>query len=155
MKARLSLALVLLAGLTACTSAAADDSRDKCDDWPVYATPSEALEQADWVVTADVAQVVGSETIYGTEAHVYSVRTVGLPLFKGDAVGHENLKIISTPQKCPAGDPYPEGDPLLDQKRVILFLTREGTEGTWRTITPKQGVLPATGGTSLPDRWPT
>ncbi|MFM9455617.1 hypothetical protein ACSCB1_38165 [Streptomyces europaeiscabiei] len=155
MKARLSAALILLVGLTACSSATADDGPDDCGDWPVYATPREALEQADWVVTADVGREVGSETVNGAEAHVYSVRTMGLPLYKGDAVGHENLKVISTPQKCSAGDPYPEGDPLLDQKRAILFLTREGTEGLWRTITPTQGVLPATGDAKFPDRWPT
>jgi hypothetical protein len=155
MKARLPVVLVLLACLTACSSAAADDSPDECGDWPVYATPRDALEQADWVVTADVGKEVGSETVYGAEARVYSVRTMGLPLYKGDAVGHEDLKVISTPQKCSAGDPYPEGDPLLGQKRVILFLTRHGTEGLWRTLTPTQGVLPATGDATLPDRWPT
>jgi hypothetical protein len=76
MKARLPVVLVLLACLTACSSAAADDSPDECGDWPVYATPRDALEQADWVVTADVGKEVGSETVYGAEARVYSVRTM-------------------------------------------------------------------------------
>ncbi|GAB7109241.1 hypothetical protein JCM4814A_75550 [Streptomyces phaeofaciens JCM 4814] len=155
MKARLSVALVLLVGLTACSSASADDGQGDCGDWPAYASPSKALEQADWVVTADVVKAVGSEKVHGTEAHVYSVRTMGLPLFKGDAVGHEDLKVVSTPQKCAAGDPYPEGDPLRDQKQVILFLTRDGADDMWRTISPTQGVLPATGDAGLPDRWPT
>ncbi|MEU6313090.1 hypothetical protein [Streptomyces sp. NPDC047014] len=147
---------LLLGGLVACSSASAGGG-DACPAWPVYSTPQEALEGADYVVTADVTERVGDEAVFGTEAHVYAVSTEGLPVLKGDDIGYTDLKVISTPQKCAGGDPYPGGDPLHEGRRVILFLTREDPKGTWRTITPEHGVLPADsgGGSSLPSRWPS
>ncbi|WP_030853773.1 hypothetical protein [Streptomyces sp. NRRL F-4474] len=154
MKARLLLVPILLGGLMACSSAS-DAAGDACPEWPVYATPREALEAADYVITADITKRVGDEAIFGTAAHAYSVSTKGLPVLKGEDVGHTDLKVISAPQKCSGGDPYPDGDPLREGRRVILFLTREDPKGPWRTITPDHGVLPADGGSSLPDRWPS
>lgn len=154
-KARLLLAPLLLGSLMACSSASGTE-REECRDWPAYATPQDALENADYVITADVTEKVGNETLFGAEAHTYSVSTEGLPVLKGDDLGHTDLKVISTPQRCSGGDPYPDGDPLRERQRVILFLTRDDPKGPWRTITPEHGVLPADSGSKgLPDRWPS
>ncbi|WP_314254240.1 hypothetical protein [Streptomyces sp. DSM 40907] len=155
MKARLLLVPLLLGGLMACSSASGAEG-DACPEWPVYSNPQEALKDADYVVTADVTERVGNEAVFGTEAHAYSVSIKGLPVLKGDDIGYSNLKVISTPQKCSGGDPYPDGDPLREGQRVILFLTREDPKGTWRTITPDHGVLPVgSSSDSLPGRWPS
>ncbi|WP_405954924.1 hypothetical protein [Streptomyces phaeochromogenes] len=153
MNVRLLLTPLLAAGLVACSSASGTEG-EECRDWPAYATPEEALEQADYVITADIVKRVGNETVFDTEAHAYSVSTKGLPVLKGDDLGHTDLKVISTPQQCSGGDAYPDGDPLSEKQRVILFLTREGSEGLWRTITPEHGVLPASGSDTLPENWP-
>ncbi|MFF5478436.1 hypothetical protein ACFY5C_14020 [Streptomyces sp. NPDC012935] len=153
-KVRFLLAPLAMACLVACSSASSAENGKECRDWPSFATPKDALEQADYVVTADVVKRVGNETVFGTEAHVYSVSTDGLPVLKGDDVGHTDLKVISTPQRCSGGDPYPDGDPLSEKKRVILFLTQEDSKGHWRTITPDQGVLPTSGSDgTLPEDW--
>lgn len=118
-------------------------------------SPREALRHAEYVVTADVGRRSG--TVAG--AHVYQVSTVGLPVLKGEEVGHRELSVVVTPEPCPAGDCSPGGagcphiDPVAGLGRAVFFLRWDDDIGYWRTLTP--GVLPLTGaGDTLPGRWP-
>ena len=53
------------------------------------------------------------------------------------------LIVAAAPETCPGPGP----DPLDRDDAVILFLVHDGDTGTWRTITPYDGVelLPADG----------
>ncbi|WP_329023501.1 hypothetical protein [Streptomyces sp. NBC_00690] len=108
--------------------------------------PREALEWAEYVVTAEIGPPV--DTVAGVPVH--TVSTVGLPVLKGDETGHLGLRVAVTPAPGPDGAPV---DPLVGVRRAVLFLVRDERGGHWRTLVP--GVLPVTDdGGSLPDHWP-
>ncbi|MEU5401888.1 hypothetical protein ABZ348_21615 [Streptomyces sp. NPDC005963] len=115
-------------------------------------SPGEALERAEYVVTADIGPY--AETV--ADARVYSVSTVGLPVLKGDETGHRALRVTVAPERGPDGVPV---DPLRGVRRAVLFLVRDEHDGGWRTLAP--GVLVVTGAGALtgdngplPEHWP-
>ncbi|MCM2387805.1 hypothetical protein [Streptomyces albipurpureus] len=119
-------------------------------------TPREALERAEYVVTADIGPRMGT----AAGGAVYSVSTLGLPVLKGDEVGHTELGVVVAPVPCPAGagcgcaEGRPGADPLAGLRRAVLFLRWDDTTGYWHTLTP--GVLPPLGPQgSLPGHWPS
>lgn len=142
--------VVILTAVVACNS---PQTGGECPEYPEYATPADALNDAQYVVAASIGQQVETSSVHGKSANAYTVSTDGLPVFKGEDIGFKDLRVISTPQ-CGSGDAYPNGDPLEDtQGTIILFLTRDTTDENWRTLTPEQGSVALTDDV-LPQEWP-
>ncbi|MDR7274722.1 hypothetical protein [Catenuloplanes atrovinosus] len=120
---------------------------------PAPETPADALEAAQFVITADIGRKVGTADFHGVAGNVYSVSNVGLRGWKGDDEGFADLRVLSTPAINPS-EPYPTGDPLTRADRLILFLTRDKADEMWRTLSVEHGTLPAIDGEVLPSNWP-
>jgi len=115
--------------------------------------PRAALEEAQYVVTADIGEKVGTADFQGVAGNVYSVSTVGRRVWKGDDVGLPDLRVLSTPA-TDGPEAYPRGDPFSPGLRRILFLTRDTDDGMWRTLSVSRGTLPDVPGDTLPEHWP-
>lgn len=145
---------MLLAATFATAGCTAFGSRSMtCTSWVPFATPAEALDNAELTVTARILDHEESVNLYGADAHVWEVTTDGRAALRGDAPS-ETLRVISTPVTCEEGGPYPEGDPLDTDDTLVLFLTRDQAGDDWRTLTPRQGSLPAGSAGEMPQEWP-
>lgn len=133
-----------------CGLAAGESST--CVSWVEWATPAEAVEDAELVATARVLTRDGTAELYGVDAHVWIVTTEGLEPLRGEAPA-ETLRVISTPVTCEDGGPYPDGDPLDTDDTLVLFLTRDEAGDDWRTQTPRQGSVPVGPAGGLPAAW--
>lgn len=138
-----------LAGLGACSPV---EQAETCVSWVEFATPADAVRDAEYVVTAQVQGRAGRALRRRRRGLVGA--DDGPAGHRGEAVGHEDLRVISTPFTCTGGENYPDGDPLDTDDPVILFLTRDEAGEHWRTITPMQGALPASDDGELPEAWP-
>lgn len=127
------------------------DATETCLSWVSYATPVDALESSELVVSARVIERDGTEPLYGVDAHAWTVTTNGAEPWRGDA-GSGTLRVISTPVTCEARSAYPGDDPLDTDDSLVLFLTRDRAGDDWRTLTPRQGTLSTSG--DLPSAWP-
>lgn len=116
-----------------------------CVDWVRFDTPQDQYDNAGVVLIGKSVGQVGETTIYGHKAttHVVEVEQV----LKGEP-GTGTLRISSMPPTCTGGEPYPDGDPLDPNQRVIIFAIQQG--GQWFTMTPTQGVLRFQQGAELP-----
>ena len=83
-----------------------------------------------------------ARNVLGVEMPVYAIDVAGV--YRGDAP--ERLEITAAPLTC-MGDgvsEYPAGlDPLATDDELLLFLS--DAEGSWRTMTPYDGVVPFDG----------
>ncbi len=151
-------AAVVVLGVTAAGCAGSglltgDGQAHDCVSWVEFATPADAAAEADLVVVADGAEASGTARAFGAGAtvHTLTVRSV----LAGDAVAAgDDLQVVSTPVTC-TGDAvlYPDGDPLHTAGTVVVLLDDDAAVGGWRTITPTQGVVPASPDGGLPAGW--
>lgn len=146
-------AMVLLAATLSTAGCTAFGERGTCVSWMPFTTPAEALDYAELAVTVRVLARDGTAHLYDTDAHVWEVTTDGRAAVRGDAPS-ETLRVISTPVTCEEGGTYPEGDPLDTDDTLVLFLTRDQAGDDWRTLTPRQGSLPAGPAGEMPQEWP-
>ncbi|MCB2176009.1 MAG: hypothetical protein KQH57_09395 [Actinomycetales bacterium] len=145
-------AVALTASLAGC--AAAGTRTGVCVDWVSFTSPAEASAEADLVVlTTGPAVSAGTSEIFGTAATVHAVE-VSAVLKGTDAAPGQALGVISAPETCTGASAYPQGDPLAASGQLIVFLHWDADAEAWRTITPYQGVVPATADGQVPDSWP-
>jgi hypothetical protein len=116
-----------------------------CVDWARFDTPQDQYDNAGMVLIGKSVSRAGETTIYGNKATTHAVEIE--QVLKGEP-GTGNLRIASMPPTCTQGEPYPDGDPLDPNQRVIIFATKQGAQ--WFTLTPSQGVLPFQQGAELP-----
>jgi hypothetical protein len=129
------LALALGAGLTGCAT------ESTCVDWVSYATAQDAYDDASLVVVGTVGEPTGSATLFGV---LVPLREVAVDdVLKGESPAL--LEVASSPVTCSAET---SPDSLETDERIAILLINDG--GTWRTITPSAGVLPAPEGEPLP-----
>lgn len=146
-------AVVPLALVTASGGCVGGQS-ETCVSWVTFETPAEALADADLaVVTEGRGRPGGTTDLFGVDARVHVVRVAEVLTGAGVQVG-QDLEVLSTPVTCTGGEVYPEGDPLDAPGPLVLLLHRDDAAAAWRTITPGQGVVPATDDGALPDAWP-
>lgn len=133
-------------GLVACSG----NSDAEC---PEPLTPEAAFEQADWVVVGRLSPI-DDGNFEGQTVHRYRLNNSGGPSLKGDDVLVRRLPVTSTPDVCRESQ-YPDGDPLAEEGRLLLFLVREA-DGSWRTLDYAHGAIPVPDAnvTELPDTWP-
>ena len=141
--------VLAMVGLAACASS----GTQTCVSWVDFASPADALVDAELAVTGEVLEAVGTAELYGVQATVWSVRVTGPPL-AGDPPEGDELRVISTPVTCTGDEIYPEGDPLDTGEPLVLLLTSDEADGDWRTITPRQGAVPSGPDGELPLAWP-
>ncbi|MEP7765154.1 hypothetical protein [Sanguibacter sp. 25GB23B1] len=146
-------ALVLVASTIATAGCTVFGEAGTCISWAPFATPGEALDNAELTVTARILDRDGTAHLYDTDAHVWTMTTDGLAPLRGEAPS-ETVRVISTPVTCEDGGPYPDGDPLDTDDTLVLFLTRDQAGDDWRTLTPRQGTVPAGPAGELPQEWP-
>jgi hypothetical protein len=148
-----TLALVALASAT--TGCAVVGERfETCVSWVTFDTPADALADAALAVrTEGPTPVAGTAEVFGIDARVHTVTVAEVVTGAGVRAGDE-LEVISTPVTCTGGEVYPDGDPLDASGDLVLLLHRDDATGAWRTITPGQGVVPATVDGQVPDAWP-
>ncbi|MFJ6678566.1 hypothetical protein ACIQLK_05475 [Microbacterium sp. NPDC091382] len=111
-----------------------------CASWVSYETDEERAAGSQAVVVTSSVEPDGMTRIMEYDTNVYLV-TVDVAE-KGNIAAGDRIRVASTADAC--GAPYgdADGDPMLDSGPLRLFLYDEG--GTWRTITPFDGVRPAT-----------
>lgn len=150
-------AVAALLALGGCALAGAGGTESAtCVSWVWFERPADALSAADLAVRTDGAagEPTGTAEVFGVDATVHTVRVADV-LRGSDALAGDELDVISTPVTCTAGGTYPDGDPLDAPGDLVLLLHHDDEAGGWRTLTPMQGVLPATADGSLPNGWPT
>jgi hypothetical protein len=127
--------------LTACTTV------ETCVSWVDYETAQDAFDDTALVVVGTAEPTGGTRNVFGTNVPVYAIDVA--ETLKGSAP--DNLEVTPTPLTC-MGDGVSEFvdgvDPLATSDELILFLYDD--EGSWRTITPYDGVLPLPGDGTLP-----
>ncbi|MBO1751017.1 hypothetical protein J4G33_04295 [Actinotalea sp. BY-33] len=141
--------VLAVVGLVGC----APSEAQTCVDWVDFASPEHALADAELAVTGEVLEAAGATDLYGAQATVWSVRVTGEPL-AGEPPPGDEIRVISTPVTCTGEEIYPGGDPLDTAGPLILLLTSDEADGDWRTITPRQGAVPAGPDGELPLAWP-
>ncbi|BCW66421.1 hypothetical protein NicSoilB4_11840 [Arthrobacter sp. NicSoilB4] len=139
-----------LAGLLACGLASGctllpPATSDVCVDWIRFETPQDQFDHAVLVLIGKPVRVDDETLMYGYKAkvHLVEIETV----LKGDP-GPAPLRVASTPATCSAGVSYPDGDPLEQSQRMLIFANKQ--EGGWSTQTPAQGAVPFETGAPLP-----
>jgi hypothetical protein len=134
-------ALLGLPFVAGCTT----ESSITCFDWVDYASPEATAADADLVIIGTVTGSTESVTFSGSPAtaHELTVERV----LKGE-LSEETILVTSTPETCTSNGPYPTGDPMDSVARIELFLHSE--DGTWRTITPRDGAVVVPDGGPLP-----
>ncbi|MBC7290627.1 MAG: hypothetical protein H5T83_04715 [Actinotalea sp.] len=150
------LALAVLAGCTAAgeRTQAAGERAQTCVSWVGFDTPAEAVDDATVVVRTDrPAPVVRTVDLFGVDARVHAV-TVAEVLKGHDIRVGDEVEVASTPVTCTGDEIYPEGDPL-DATGPLIVLLHQDASNVWRTITPGQGVVPATVDGQVPGAWPS
>ncbi|WP_250445472.1 hypothetical protein [Actinotalea sp. C106] len=141
--------VLAMVGLAGC----APSGTQTCVDWVDFASPADALVDAELAVTGEVLEAIDTAELYGVQATVWSVRVTDAPLV-GDPPEADEIRVISTPVTCTGDEIYPEGDPLDTADPLVLVLTSDAADGDWRTITPRQGAVPAGPDGELPLTWP-
>lgn len=141
---------VLLAGLGASSlsACAGSPTAGMCVDWVWFDTPADAAADADAIVRGAVTGRASSMSLYGQEVTVWQVEVAEWQKGEGDP----QIDVVSVPATCESGAPYPDGDPMAADGDVLLLLRADGPR--WQTLTPYQGVLPATPNGALPTEWP-
>jgi hypothetical protein len=148
---------------------------EACVDWVHFRTPDEAAADAGVVLRGSVVERDGTAPMFGAEANrwLFDVEKVlarpepsgGVePPPEVEVSPGDRIAVVSTPETCSAGGPYPDGDPLDPATgpggpggSVIVLLSDgdgQGGEGDLHLITPFQGVLVPGAGGSLPGEWP-
>lgn len=128
-------ALVLAVGLgllTACVTT------QTCVSWHFYDSEQELFDDAGLVVTGTAEPTGTTREVIGVSMPVYRLDVT--ETLKGDAT--EPLEVTPAPLTCMGGESeYPDGiDPFATDAESVFFLVRDG--GSWRAMTPIQGVLP-------------
>ena len=151
---RAALLVVTSLVAAACGGAAADAPRaETCVDWVPFAAPADAVAAADLVVrTTGPAAASGTVALLGADATMHAVPVEQVVAGTGARPG-EVLDVASTPETCTGDGPYPGGDPLDAPGTLLVLLERDADSGSWRTLTPGQGVVAAADGT-VPASWP-
>lgn len=121
---------------------------ETCVDWVAFDTPADALEDAASAVIGTVGEQDGTADLYGYTVAAWTVHVDEWLKGSGDA----SIRVLSTPETCSAGSPYPDGDPFAAASGPQLILL-SNDRGTWLAITPWQGVVAAPDAT-VPDAWP-
>jgi hypothetical protein len=118
---------------------------DVCADWVLFEKPQDQFNEAALVLIGTPAGRDGETSIYGYTAqfHVVEIETV----LKGEPEPGQ-LQIASMPATCTQGVSYPDGDPLDQRRRMLIYANKQ--DGYWFTITPAQGAVPLDTGTPLP-----
>ncbi|MEQ6896292.1 hypothetical protein [Microbacterium sp. KR10-403] len=119
-----------------------------CVDWVTFSTPADALEDASYAVIGTIAGQDGTADLYSYEVNAWTVQVD--QWVKG--AGDDELRVLSAPETCSEGSPYPTGDPFGAASGPQLILLTD-MDGTWTSITPWQGVVAAPGG-AVPEAWP-
>lgn len=137
-------ALVVAAGLgmlTACVR------METCVSWHVYDDPQAAFDDTALVVAGTAEPTGATRNVFGTDVPVYAIDVD--ETIKGSAP--DRLEVTPTPLTCMGEgvSDFVDGvDPLATSDELILFLYDDA--GSWRTITPYDGVLPLPEDGTLP-----
>jgi hypothetical protein len=169
-----AVAAALTGGLTGCAAVGSTTSTteagETCADWVTFETPRDAAAAAGVVLRGTVAGQDDTAPMHGVDANrwLFDVEQVlERPEPDGDAEPPpevevepgERVAVVSTPETCTAGGPYPGGDPLDpatglgDETGSVIVLLSDGG-GVLHLITPFQGVLTPAADGSLPAEWP-
>lgn len=111
-----------------------------CASWVDFETDEERAADAQAVVVTSSVEPDGTTRIMEYDTNTYLVTVDAVE--KGEIAVGERIRVASTADACgtyPYGDAG--GDPMLGATPLRLFIYDEG--GTWRTITPFDGVSPA------------
>ena len=137
-------ALVVAAGLGMLTACVRTET---CVSWVDYETAQDAFDDTALVVVGTAEPAGAMRNVFGTDVPVYAIDVA--ETLKGSAP--DRLEVTPTPLTC-MGDGVSEFvdgvDPLATSDELILFLYDD--EGSWRTITPYDGVLPLAEDGTLP-----
>jgi hypothetical protein len=145
---------VLMVATAGCATVGSDVTSGACVSWVEFPSPADAMAQAAMVVrTTGQAASVGTNHMFGIRVAVHSVEVADVLKGTELRVG-QDVEVLSTPVTCTGGAVYPDGDPLDASGPLIVFLQWDADAHAWRTLTPGQGVVAATGAGDLPSTWP-
>ncbi len=146
--------VVLMVATAGCATVGSDVTSEACVSWVEFPSPADAMAEATVVVrTTGPAAKVGTNQLFGVTVTVHSVQVADV--LKGTELrAGQDVEVLSTPVTCTGGAVYPDGDPLDASGPLIVLLQRDTDTHAWRTLTPGQGVVAATGGGDVPSSWP-
>ena len=107
-----------------------------CADWVLFEKPQDQFNEAGLVLIGKPAGRDGETSIYGYTAqiHVVEIETV----LKGELEPGQ-LHIASMPATCTQGVSYPDGDPLDQRRRMLIYANKQN--GYWFTMTARSKAL--------------
>lgn len=121
---------------------------ESCVSWVSFDDEDARIADSDLVVDVDALERDGTQSMYGAEANVWTGEVTEVVSAQGGSIAAEGdeIRIVSTPETCTEGSPYPSGDPL-DTDGVVRVYLHEGEagDGSWSLVTPFQGVGPLEG----------
>ena len=141
--AAIVLALAVSLQLTGCANPAAQT----CFDWPHFADPSAAADEADAVALGRVVDQEGTVSYYGVPAATWNV-AVDEWISGGGA--NADIVVTSVPRGC--GDTDDSMTHAAGGDPVVLFL--HDSDDGWQTVTPRQGIVEPGPGGGVPAGWP-
>lgn len=110
-----------------------------CVSWIGYDDEQAMFDAADLVVEGTVGDVVGQVDLFPGPGVLHEV-VVG-EVKKGRA-DQPTIRVAAQRDYCTADPPQP-ADPLHPGERVVLYLAEVAGTGAWQTLTPWDGVVPA------------
>ena len=111
-----------------------------CVSWVDYETVQAAYDDSALVVSGTALPSTGTVNIFGLNVPLHEIDVD--EVLKGEVAG--TLLVAGAPQTCPGPGP----DLLERDDAIILFLIHDA--GTWRIITPYDGVVPMPADGTLP-----
>jgi hypothetical protein len=113
--------------------------QQECVSWVAFDNQQALAESARLIVVGEVIDQVGTVDLLGGDARLY--RFTVLEASDERYVGSE-IEIASRSDGC-AADPYGLGDQLDTSARIAVFLSTDEQWGGLATLTPFDGVVPA------------
>lgn len=126
--------LLCVGALSGCAAATT------CVSWVDYETVQAAYDDSTLVVSGTALPSTRTVSVFGLDVPQHEIAVD--EVLKGEVDG--TLLVAGAPQTCPGPGP----DQLERDDAIILFLIHDA--GTWRMITPYDGVVPLPADGTLP-----
>ena len=127
-------------GLSGCSALPWLSQTTECVSWVTFGDDQQALAaSAQLIVVGDVIEQSDTVDLLGGDARLY--RFAVLEASDARFVGRE-IEIASRADGC-AAEPYGGGDQLDTGARIAVFLATDEQWGGLATVTPFDGVVPA------------
>jgi len=141
-RARRSAAVALTAAvvmLSGCSTLPFLTQQQECVSWVTFDDQQALADSAQLIVVGEVIEQVGTVNLLGGDARLYRFEVMEA---SDERFASLTIEIASRSDGC-AAEPYGFGDQLDTTARIAVFLATDEQWGGLATVTPFDGVVPA------------